>query len=150
MPTATSVQTRIAVAEDLESLVTIGLRFARESVYAQRMPITEAGVRGLVQWVLAHGVIWLSVKDDHPVAVFGMTILPHMLTGQLYAAEVFWWSNPEERGHGLRLFYTAQAWAKAQGVTMMQLVAPTPDAEQLYARLGYTKIEAVYTKDFVC
>ena len=140
---------RAATTEDLDALVSLGLRFARESAYG-RMPITEECIRGLVQWVLAHGMIWLAFKAEQPVAVFGMTILPHMLTGQLYAAEVFWWSNPEARGTGLKLFYTAQAWAKAEGVSMMQLVAPTPEAEQLYSRLGYHKIEAVYSKEFVC
>lgn len=141
---------RQATAGDVDAVVDLGLRFARESVYSERLLITEAGIRGLFSWVIEHGIIWLSLKSDEPVAMLGMAILPHMLTGQLYASEIFWWSNPEARGHGLRLFYTAQAWAKAEGVTMMQLVAPTPDAEALYSRLGYTKIEAVYAKEFVC
>lgn len=139
---------RQASLADLDDLVTLGLRFAREGPYRD-MPITEPCIRGLVQWVLEHGAVWLGFRDDEPVAVFGMTILPHMLTGQRYAAEVFWWSNPEARGQGLKLFYTAQAWAKAEGATFMQLVSPTHEADQLYERLGYRKLETVYVKEFI-
>lgn len=140
---------RQASHEDLETLVALGVRFAREGDYAD-MPITEPCIRNLVTWVLEHGAVWLGYKDDQPVAGFGMTILPHMLTGQRYAAEVFWWSNPEARGQGLKLFYTAQAWAKAEGCTFMQMVAPSTKAEALYERLGFRKLETVYTKEFVC
>lgn len=140
---------RQATADDLETMVALGLRFDQAKVYPW-LSMSEDGIRNTLRWVLAHGMIWLGLKQQTPVAGFGMTILPHMLTGQPYAAEVFWWSNPEARGYGLRLFYAAEAWAKANGVTMMQLVAPTQEAEQLYSRLGYHKIEAVYSKEFVC
>jgi len=140
---------RTATAADLDTMVDLGLRFNASGIYP-RLAMTEQGLRNTIGWVLEHGRVWVALKDEQIVAGFGMTVLPHMLTGQLYAAEVFWWSNPEARGHGLKLFYAAEAWAKAEGVTMMQLVAPTPEAEQLYQRLGYAKVEAVYSKEFVC
>jgi GNAT superfamily N-acetyltransferase len=147
MITATSA-IRPASTDDLETMVGLGLRFDAEKVYPW-LTMSEDSIRTMLTWVLGHGRIWVAEKDDVLVGGFGMTILPHLLTGQPYAAEVFWWTNPEARGHGLKLFYAAEQWAIDQGVTMLQMVAPTPEAEDLYVRLGFHRIEAVYSKEFL-
>lgn len=143
------VGVREGTAADFEAMVALGLRFAHESVYV-RVPITEVQIRKVGDWLLEHGVILLTEKDGIPVGMVGVTVLPHMLTGRPYGAEVFWWCNPEARGHGLRLLKAAERWAEAHGAETMQFVAPTPDVERLYQHLNYAKIETAYEKDLVC
>lgn len=140
---------RPGTVDDFDAMVALGQRFATESVYA-RVPITEACIRRLGAWLLEHGTILLTVKDGIPVGMVGVTVLPHMLTGRLYGAEVFWWCNPEARGHGLRLVRAAEHWARAHGAETMQFVAPSPDVELLYQKLNYAKIETAYEKDLTC
>jgi GNAT superfamily N-acetyltransferase len=140
---------REATADDLEVMVVMGLRFARESGYS-KLPITESSIRTLIAWVLANGVVLLALKDEHPVGMVGVVVLPHMLTARPYGAEVAWWCNPEARGHGLRLLRAAERWAKDHGAATMQFVAPTEDVERIYQRLGYVKLETAYEKELLC
>lgn len=149
MTVLTETRIREATADDLEAVVALGLRFARESEYA-RMPITESSIRTLAAWMFAHGAILLTHKDGVAVGMVGVSVLPHMLTGRLYGAEVFWWCNPEARGHGLRLVKAAEAWAREHGAETMQFVAPNERVERLYTRLGYTQIETAFEKDLLC
>jgi GNAT superfamily N-acetyltransferase len=140
---------REATTDDLDVLVDMGMRFARETVYA-RTPINADVIRKLGGWLIDNGVIYVAVKDEQPVGMVGVTVLPHMMTGRLYGAEVFWWCNPEARGHGLRLLRAAEQWAKAHGAETMQFVAPSPEVETLYQKLDYAKIETAYEKDLIC
>jgi GNAT superfamily N-acetyltransferase len=142
-------QIREATPADVEIVVSLGLRFAREGPYA-RMPMTEASIRALAAWMFQHGVILLTQKAREDVGMVGVAVLPHMLSGRLYGAEVFWWCNPEARGHGLRLMRAAESWARAHGAETMQFVAPTEEVERLYTKLGYTQLETAYEKDLVC
>jgi GNAT superfamily N-acetyltransferase len=140
---------READLSDLEVIVALGLRFASESVYADRLMVTEAGVRTTAQWLLGgSGTIFLSDKDGAVVGMIGVSILPHFLSGMLYGAEVFWWCNPEHRGHGLRLLRRAEQWAQERGARFFQATAPTDDVSAIYERLSYRKIETGYQKDF--
>ena len=149
MTTLTAPGIREAVLDDLETVVALGLQFAREGPYA-RLPITESSIRSLAAWMFAHGAILFTEKHGQPVGMVGVACLPHMLTGRLYGAEVFWWCNPEARGHGLRLVKAAESWARQHGAETMQLVAPTEEVERLYTKLGYTQLETAYEKDLLC
>jgi len=142
-------QIREADLSDLDVIVALGLRFASESVYADRMRVTEAGIRQTATWLLnGPGTIFVSLYDGEMVGMIGVTLLPHFLSGMLYGAEVFWWCNPERRGHGVRLLRRAESWAKAQGARFFQTTAPTDDVADIYTRLNYRKIEVGFQKDF--
>lgn len=141
-------QIREADLTDLEVLVAMGLRFASESVYADRLHITEHGVRQTIQWLLnGNGTIFVSDKDGEIVAMIGVSLLPHFLSGMTYGAEVFWWCNPEHRGHGIRLLRKAEQWAKDRGARFFQTTAPTDDVAAIYDRLNYVKIETGFQKE---
>ena len=148
---ATHSGIREATAADVDALMGLCMRFASESVYADRLAAHEPSVRKTCEWLIGGaGVVFLAEKDDQPVGMMGLAVFPHFLSGQLYGAEVFWWCNPEARGYGLKLLRRGEQWVRDKGAAFMQLTAPTDDIERLYARLGYARIETVYSKDLLC
>jgi GNAT superfamily N-acetyltransferase len=142
-------QIREADLTDIDVIVALGHRFASESVYADRLTVSPTAMKTVAEWLLSgSGAIFLAERDGIAVAMIGLAVYPHFLSGQRYGSEVFWWCNPESRGLGLRLLREGEAWVREQGGTFMQLTAPSEDVERLYVKLGYNRVESVYSKEF--
>lgn len=144
---------REATAADLPTLVTMGRRFQREvfGVLADNPAHLEA----LGQQLLARADSVLFVADGAAgvVGMIGMMVVPHLMSGERVATELFWWTEPEHRGVGLRLFRQAEAWARAHDAVFMQMEAPTlrdlgQDVGVLYQRLGFVEVERTYLRRF--
>ena len=95
------------------------------------------------------GAVLVDEVNDAVVGMIGMFSTPHLLTGEIVAGELFWWVDPLHRGRGLRLLKQAEQWAHAKGATRIQMVAPNDRVGQLYARMGYLRMETSYQKDIV-
>lgn len=70
----------------------------------------------------------------------------------LTAQELFWWVDPEVRGHGIagELLREAENWAREKGAKTMQMISLAElDGEaigRMYERHGYVPLERSYLK----
>lgn len=133
---------------DTPALIAMGQRFLRETVYRGRITENPAQMGALVQMLIDSptGALFVSERDGIVTGMIGLLLYTQPLSGEPMASELFWWVEPEHRGHGVRLMKQAEAWARAQGATALQMIAPTSEVEQLYQRLGYDRIEVAYQK----
>ncbi len=131
---------RPAVTGDLPAVLDLAERLCAESAF-QRGTVLDRGQAALVaETLLASPLSTLLVADVNGslVGMLGLAAYPHLLSGALRAGEVCWWVNPEARdGVGMRLLRAGEAWARAIGVTVCELIAPTPTYERVLRRQGY-------------
>jgi GNAT superfamily N-acetyltransferase len=140
---------RPATAADVEGIVALGQRFLAQSVYRGRLADNPDQVRVLAQQLVdaPHGDVLVVDADGMLVGMLAIVAYAHHLSGEWVAGEVAFWIDPAYRGLGLRLLRDAERWARAQGACRLELVAPTPDVETFYARLGYVPIERTYQRE---
>ena len=126
----------------------MGERFLTETVYRGRVAVNPAAMARTVAMLLHSeiGAVFVSEHDGTVVGMIGLILFEHPITGEVTATELFWWVEPEHRGHGLRLLKRGEQWAHASGARAVQMIAPTPDLGRLYERLGYSFMESGYQK----
>ena len=139
---------RPALSDDIPRLVAMGERFLTETVYRGRVPVNPAAMARTVTMLLHSdaGVVFVSEQDGVVVGMIGLLLYEHPITGEVTASELFWWVEPEYRGHGVRLLKRGEQWARASGAQQVHMIALTPAVGQLYERLGYGYLEANYHK----
>jgi GNAT superfamily N-acetyltransferase len=139
---------RRATLADVPTLVEMGLRFHRSTPYAAHLAVDADAVEAVMQQLVTadHGAVFVAEKDGAVVGMIGGAHYIQPFTTRRIASECFWWVNPDARGCGVRLERALRAWATAEGATVLQMIAPTPDVEQLYERLGYTRVEVMYQR----
>lgn len=137
---------RTATRADSEAIVRMGQAFHASSPYRQHFTLDPNRCAMTVEWVLAHGAIFIAERNGQPIGMLGLVVTPHLMADIHTASEVFWWVMPEARGYGLQLLRHGERWAKSRGATSLQVIAPTDDIERLYQRLGFQKVEAMYTR----
>lgn len=93
------------------------------------------------------GRILVAEREGVVVGLLGLLLFPNLLTGQITASDVLWWVEPTARGCGRLMLEHGEAWARLHGAQVMHIVAwDNPRLEAFYARLGYVKLETVYSK----
>jgi len=139
---------RAATEADVSRLMEMGQRFQRETVYCRgtAWDVDQMGktARGLI--AAEDGLLLVATRDEVVIGMFGALIFTHPITAERTAAEVFFWVEPESRGYGVRLLRRAEQWAERHGAARMQMIAPSPEIETFYRRLGYRALEVTYDK----
>lgn len=96
------------------------------------------------------GTIWMLLRDGEIVGALGGVVTADPNDGVLTGSEMFWWVQPECRGHGLRLLMQFEEWARGRGakrLAMVHLLSLMPEkVGKLYERMGYTAVEVNYHK----
>lgn len=97
------------------------------------------------------GVIFVSVDSQWVIkGGIGGIKYPELLTGNLMAVELFWYTKKDERGDGLRLYKKFEQWAKDQQckkIAMIHLMCSMPaKLQHFYERSGFTLLEMHYEK----
>lgn len=142
---------REATVDDIPRLVQMGQRFRLETGYASRIAENTGQMSALSERLIAgeDGLLLVSDREGIVTGMLGVLVFPHHLSGALVAGELFFWVEPDHRGHGVRLLKQAETWARANGATAFHMMAPSPEVERLYQRLGYTVLpEVTYEKRF--
>lgn len=140
---------RTADVTDTAALIAMGRHMRTATGYSQHLIDNPAQMAAMVKQLVESpdGVVFVAESLPwHLVGMIGMWAYPHHLDGQRVAGEIFWWTEPEARGAGLRLLREAERWAKKQGAVSVQMVAPDERVGRLYERLGYSRIETSYGK----
>lgn len=135
---------RVADDDDLAAIVRMGARFLSEGPYPREVADT-AVLERFVRHLLEHGYVTCSDKG----MLLGQSFV-NPITGELTAAEIAWWVEPEHRKgsrDALRLLMAFEAWARDKEATLIQMIAPvgTP-LGRLYARRGYSELETIWQK----
>jgi GNAT superfamily N-acetyltransferase len=62
--------------------------------------------------------------------------------------ELFWWVEPEQRGHGLKLLKALEEWARDRGAQSFQMggMRALKNLDNIYKRVGYEPSESIYRK----
>ena len=145
---APPVTIRAATVDDVPAVVRMGLRFRQDTVYRSRVAENQTQMTALAHRLVDDeaGLLLVVDRNGAVVGMIGAMAFPHHISGQPTVGELFFWVEPEHRGCGVRLLKRAEQWARDRGATSMQMIAPTPDVERLYQRLGYTALEVTYEK----
>lgn len=140
---------RQATVSDVPDLVTMGLRFMRETSYRGQMAENPAQIAAFIASLIetpAAGTVFVSERAGLVTGTIVLLRFVHPFSGEVVVSELAWWVNPEARGDGVKLLKRAEAWAVEVGAAVMQMIAPTPQVAALYARLGYTRLEEAFQR----
>jgi GNAT superfamily N-acetyltransferase len=140
---------RVAEEGDIARLVEMGVRFATETVYRDRaFPVNEGAMARTAALLILgeRGTVFVADVDGRVVGMIGLLLFENPLSGDISVSELFWYVEPEHRGHGVRLLKRAEAWAREVGAEKVHMIAPTPDVSRMYERLGYAYLETTYQK----
>ena len=141
---------RHATLADTPALVAMAARFLATSPYGALLPTTPTQIERLVTVVRDAGTILLAEVDGQAVGLLALLAADHPLNGRPYAEELAWWVEPEHRGGhlGAALLAEAEAWAAAQGLGLLKMVAPEPvdGLGAFYEARGYRPLERAYVK----
>lgn len=143
-------------AANLNLTFPIGHAFSAE---AGRKPFRDDAFSALWQSLLEAklGKIYALVEygpreqDFRALALLGATFLPDPFSGELTAAEHFWYVLPEHRksGIGLQLLDLFEQDAKERGCTsivMVHFLHMGAGLQKLYEARGYSPLEQTYKK----
>lgn len=138
---------RRATLDDRDRLVEMGQRFVAETPYAGLIAINPERLSASVAGILTNpaGAVFVSGSDPL-TGMIAMLAYDHPFSGERTAFEVVWWVEPEARGDGVRLLRAAEQWARDEGITKMQMVAPDARVGEFYKRMGYAPVETSYQR----
>jgi len=149
---------REATAMDIDRVIDMAERFARESEYKVETTWNRLAIANTVSALIANpnAVVLLAEVSREgggtmhltTVGMLAITLYPHPFSGETAASELAWWVDPEARGGGagLRLLHAGEVWAKHRGARLIQMIAPNEGVGRLYAKLGYTALETWYQR----
>lgn len=141
---------RPATEADVPAIVAMGLRFQALTTYAHHLRTDAALLTTLADGLVRNedAVIFVADRAGVLIGMLAAALYPQPMSGLLIGAEVCWWMEPEARGGrtALRLLHTAEAWAKAHGAAVFQMIAPTDHVAQFYDRLGFERVEIHYQR----
>jgi len=140
---------RRANAVDVPALVEMGLRFLASPEYAGLV----VGDRGRLTtmataWFsIPDAAAWVAEQDDGTiVGMIAMLVYEHTMSVDRVAVEVAWWVDPEAPRAGVALLHAAEQWAKEQGATVLNMVAPNDRVGAFYEKKGFTLVERSYQR----
>jgi GNAT superfamily N-acetyltransferase len=142
---------REATDADTDRLVEMAVAFIAESRYAEVIATNPGKLAALVARLLSIGTVIVAAVGAELVGMIAIARVESLFGGRDYADEVAWWVEPEHR-HGRigpRLLFAAEAWAVAQDLGSIRMVAPSgSDVGAFYERNGYEAIETTYLRRF--
>lgn len=139
---------RHATHEDIPQIVRMGANFI-DDVYPAAITFNADTLATLTaQLIDGTGAVFVSENDHDVDGMIALIIVRQPMSGELVATELVWWMNPEARGGrtAIRLLSQAEAWAKAQGATRLQMIAPNDKVCQFYEQLGFKRVEVAYMR----
>lgn len=156
MAVATSPVIREALQSDVPRIVAMFGEFVASTQYAQYVGNDPTFCEQAMIRFMQSDDAALFVVDSgdglvgHSViGMLGMMCFQQPFSGETVASELFWWLDPNHRGHGGWLLKRGEKWARAKGATRINMMAPIdkPRVAETYAALGYSACETVFQKD---
>lgn len=141
---------RLATVSDVDGIVAMGRHFIAQ-VYPADVAYNPEQIAALATHLIESpdGDIYLADIGGQTVGMIALTAYAHPMSGERIATEVCWWVEPSHRGIGLRLYRAGEAWSRAHGAAVFQMIAPSPEVARFYERVGFKAIETTYQKRMV-
>jgi GNAT superfamily N-acetyltransferase len=138
---------RTAHVGDVEAIVEMGREFIH-AIYPNDLPFNAGQIAQTALNLMASqdGEIFVAERDGALIGMLAMIAFLHPLSGERIATELCWWVSPSHRGVGVKLLRAAEAWTKAQGAAVFQMIAPSPEVGRFYERVGLHAIETSYQR----
>jgi len=139
---------RLATVEDIPAIAAMGAHFI-ETEYPGAIRFDADRLATLTRSLIdGAGVVFVVEQAGALVGMMALTTYLHPMNGDTIATEIVWWMDPAARGGraALQLFAAGEAWARAQGATTFQMIAPSEKVGAFYERLGFHKIEVHYQR----
>lgn len=139
---------RAATIGDIPRIVEMGGRFI-EGVYPAAITFNADTLAVLTeQLILGAGAVFVA-ETDAVVGVIALLTVTQPMSGEIVATELVWWMDPEARGGraALELLKTAEDWARSQGATRLQMIAPSDKVALFYEKLGFQRVEVAYMRN---
>jgi RimJ/RimL family protein N-acetyltransferase len=139
---------RTALLADVPRIVEMGRQFLAASPYSQWYADAPEKMRDLAVGLIQQAGSTILVVDDGPqvIGMIGLTVFAHPISGERMATEHFWWMDEAHRGAGVDLLQAAEAWAKRQGATSLQMMAPNKLVARYYRMAGFEQVETIHQK----
>lgn len=148
-----AVQTgiRLATVDDVPRLAAMFAEFVASTQYAKYVGNDPAHSAKMMTRMIGSDDCAVFVVDAESgiVGMVGAMIFVQPFSGELVASELFWWLDPQHRGHGVWLLRRAESWARGHGATRMSMMAPIdkPRVADIYKAVGYSEVERVFQRD---
>lgn len=139
---------RTATREDVPRIVDMGARFI-DTEYPGAVRFNPEMLAALTTALIdGAGTVLVVEAADELVGMMALQTYVHPMSGDLIATEIVWWMEPEARRGvtAIRLFIAGEQWAREQGATKLQMIAPSDKVGQFYERLGFERIEVHYQR----
>ena len=139
-----------ATVEDVPKILPCGVQYTNK---IKDMPLDADHWLGTWREFIdaGTGVIYLA-EDDNGFIVGGIggICYPCLLTNRKTAVELFWYTDDEHRGEGVKLYNLFEQWARDEGCERMAMIY-LPDSmpaklDIFYRRKGYFLRECHYEK----
>lgn len=138
---------RMATLDDLPKIAAMGLRFI-QAHYSQHLAQTPEQIDRIVTKLIeeATASVWVSEVEGDVVGMLGAFTYDHPISAERMAVEMFWWVDPEHRGAQVPWLDTLETWAREQGATRIQMIAPNDKVGRYYQHRGYTAVETSFQR----
>lgn len=143
---------REATDGDRDAILAMGRAFYATTYYPTFAEYDRDSVSGLIDTLLAKGVLLVADDDGPLIGMVGLAFVPFIFNrAKTMACEVMWWVEPgcRELGVGMSLLRAIEAPCREAGAMAIQLLhlADSPAAAAHgYERLGFTLREHSYLK----
>ena len=141
-----------AVSRDIENIAQAAQEFAKNGYPTDKC--CEDHIWTVIRDAMDNTNALVAVLRDEGefAGCFLGVVGPHVLTGKLSCAEIFFWVEPRYRGHGRKLLDYVQKLALQRGCSELVLSAPqsAERAATLFRRWGFKPAETWYRKELKC
>lgn len=134
---------RPATIADLSHVESLAQEFYASSEHLQnfRLEVFQANWTNFL--TCGMGAMFFLTDGHKLLGAIGGLKYPDPNNGELIALEAFWWVTKAARGHGLKLYFEFERWAREQGCQRLQmchLVDSMPEKlQRFYERRGLRK-----------
>ena len=144
---------RRSVPEDLPQLIDLGEKAWKILDFSE--PYDPMAVAEIYRVAMTRGAVIVAEGDGRVVGMMMLLVAPRMFTTSLQACEFGFFVEEEYRGVGTAMIEEAENAARSLGARYMTLSAMDEvrkdgeglRATNLYRRLGYRSLEAVFDKE---
>jgi GNAT superfamily N-acetyltransferase len=141
---------RMAIAEDLLTIVELGKKFFEEAKLPGGL-VPEVWVKNWTHFLrIGTGIVFVAEERGFLTGTIGGFVYEDLNNGHKILTEAFWYVDPDHRGKdGLRLLKAFESWAELNGcrrISMVHLHEINNGLGDFYLRRGYRPVETAYWK----
>lgn len=141
---------RDAHETDIPRIVEMGRKFFELSGQTDIATYDDEMAANTVRFCMTDGVVLVLEDDKWGIVGMAAALIYRIYVSRddIAAQELFWWIEPDHRGHGNDLRKALESRSKEKGATVMNMIAleTMKWVGRLYERAGYRPFDHTYVK----